>query len=236
MHKKIIKEHFDSIADRYDLYKRRNRYYHNGIKKFCRSVIPQGETVLELGCATGDLLDGLKPSEGVGIDFSPKMIELAKNKYRHLTFLTMEAESLNLKRKFNYVVMSNLLDYLEDIWVVLENTKQYLNTDGKIIITTVNPAWEPIFRVGWKLGLRTPDTSRNFITNQDIINLLKLEDFEILKEGLRMVLPKNIPIISPILNFIIPELPVLRQLCVMQYVVAKIKRPKSSLSCSVSSP
>jgi len=236
MDRAVIRQHFDFIANLYDRYKRRNSYYHNGIKNLCKSIIPYGEKVLEIGCATGDLLNSLKPCEGVGIDFSLNMIEIAKKKYPHLKFYTMEAENFDLKDKFNYVVMSNLFDYLEDIWVVLENVKEVLSTDGKVVITAVNPVWEPIFRIGQKLNLRTPDTVRNFITNKDIVNLLELQNFEILKEELRMFLPKNIPIIAPILNFMMPELPMLRQLCIIQYIVAKVKRQKQSFSCSVIIP
>jgi len=237
MNRATIRNHFDAIAGSFDRYKLRNRYYHNAIKNFCKSVTPEEEKVLEVGCATGDLLDSLHPSSGVGIDFSPKMIEIARNKYPGLNFQVMEAENLYLLNdKFDYVVMSNLFDYSEDILPIVENIKGLLNIDGRIIVTSVNPIWEPIFRIGQRLRLRTPDTERNFITNKDIINILELRDFEIIKEGLRVFLPVNIPILSPILNFIIPELPFFRQLCVLQYIVAKVRRPKQSFSCSVVIP
>lgn len=236
MDRETIRRHFDSIAESFDRYKRRNAYHHRGIKKLCAALVPAGEKVLEIGCATGDLLNSLKPIEGVGVDFSPRMIEIAKRKYPDLKFHVMGAEHLELNDKFNYVVMSNLVDYLEDIWVVLDNVRKVLDTDGKVVITSINPVWEPIFRLAQKLNLKTPDTHRNFITNKDIVNLLELHNFEVLKENLSMFLPKNIPILSPLLNFIMPELPVLRQLCVIQYIVAKIKRPRLPLSCSVVIP
>ncbi len=236
MDKTLIRKHFDSIAHSFDSYKRRNRYYHQGIQNFCQLVIPEGEKVLEIGCATGDLLSSLRPSEGVGIDFSPNMIEVARRKHPHLKFHVMEAEDLYLEGKFSYVVMSNLFDYLEDIWVVLEKVKTLLDVDGKVVITAVNPVWEPFFRLGEKLNLRTPDTVRNFVTNKDIVNLLELQNFEILKEGLKMFFPMHIPVLSSVLNFIIPELPMLKQLCIIQHIVAKVKRNKQSLSCSVIIP
>lgn len=236
MDKSIIKEHFDSIAGSFDKYKRRNSYYHAAIKRFCKSVIPQGERVLEMGCATGDLLNYVNPSEGVGIDISPNMIEIARKKYPYLKFDVMEAENIQLKSNVNYVIMSNLLDYLPDISVVLENIKKILNEDGKVVITTVNPLWEPIFRLGQKLHLRTPDTLRNFVTNKDIVNLLELHDFETIKEGLKIAFPFYIPLLSSFINFILPELPMVRQLCIMQYIVAKPRRPKRQLSCSVVIP
>lgn len=236
MNKEAIRKHFDSIAPDFDRYKLRNRYYHSGIKKLVSSIVPEGGKVLEVGCATGDLLDCVKAKEGLGVDFSERMVRIAGEKYPGLKFRTMDAENLDLNDKFDYVIMSNLLDYLEDIWSVLGEAKKVLTSDGKIIITTVNPVWEPIFRLGQKLNLKTPDTARNFITNKDIINLLELGGFEIIKEGLGMALPKYIPVISRFFNFLMPELPGLRQLCVMQYIVAKIKRPRRELSCSVIVP
>lgn len=236
MNREAIRKHFDSIAGLFDKYERRNKFYHKGIRGFYRSVIPQDQRVLEIGSATGDLLASLKPSFGVGIDFSCNMVKVARSKHPHLKFCVMEAENLCLNEKFDYVVMSNLLDYLEDIWVVLEKVKGLLSVDGKIVITTVNPVWEPIFRIGEKFNLRTPDTVRNFITNKDVVNLLESQNFEVLREGLKIALPKYIPLLSGLVNFIIPELPMLRQLCLMQYIITKPKRPKSPFSCSVIIP
>jgi ubiquinone/menaquinone biosynthesis C-methylase UbiE len=44
-------------------------------------VIPQGKRVLEIGCGSGDLLNAVKPCYGVGIDFVPEVIEMAKMNY-----------------------------------------------------------------------------------------------------------------------------------------------------------
>ena len=236
MDKSVIREHFDSIAGRFDKYKRRNRYYHAAIHRFCKILIPPGERVLEIGCATGDLLNHVEPSDGIGIDLSPRMIEVARGKYPCLKLDVREAEDPPLEKDVDYVIMSNLLDYLPDIWVVLENAKKALNEDGKLVITTINPVWEPVFRLGQRLNLRTPDTVRNFVTNRDIVNLLELHDFEILKDGLKVFIPFYIPILSSAINFIVQELPMLRQLCIMQYLVAKPKRARKSLSCSVIIP
>lgn len=236
MKRAVIKEHFDSIAESFDKYKRMNRFYHKAIVRFCKSVIPEGQRVLEIGSATGDLLNSLKPSVGVGIDFSPQMIEIAKSKYPRLRFFVMEAEHIEINENFDYIVMANLFEYCEDIWEVLENVKYLLSPDGKIIVITANPVWESVFRIGQTLRLRTPDTIRNFITNKDIVNLLELQNYETIKEGLRIFLPKYIPLLSSFLNFILPELPLLRQLCIIQYIVARPKRLKQDLSCSVVVP
>jgi len=236
MDKSVIREHFDSIAGKFDQYQRRYRYYHYAISRLSRILIPRGERVLEIGCATGDLLHQVEPVEGIGIDLSPKMIEVARTKYPGLKFAVGDAEDPPLEQHFDYIIMSNLLDYLPDIWGAVENAKKMLEEDGKLVITTINPVWEPIFRLGQKLHLRTPDTVRNFVTNQDIINLLELHDFVILKEGLQVFIPFYIPLLSPVINFMVQELPGLRQLCIMQYIVAKTRRARKPLTCSVIVP
>ena len=81
-----LKTHYDSVAGKRRKYLRRNKYYHRSILKFFRMVIPKGATVLELGCATGDLIGKLESSHGVGVDISSDMITLAKEKYPQISF------------------------------------------------------------------------------------------------------------------------------------------------------
>jgi len=236
MNKLAIKEHFDSIAESFDKDRSRFGYYHKCVFKIYKTFIPEGQNVLEIGCATGDLLNALNPSRGVGVDLSDGMVNIASNKYPQLHFHVMSAEDLKLNEKFDYVLAANVLDYLEDIGSVLDNLKSMLVTDGKIVITLVNPIWELNFRFWERFYLKTPAPQKNLITNKDMVNLFETNGFEVIKERLGMFFPLNIPIISQVFNFIIPEIPMLRQLCAVQYIVAKPKRSKQALSCSVIIP
>ena len=56
------------------------------LEKQYRYFVPEGKKVLEIGCGTGDLLAALKPSYGMGVDISPKMIDAAQGKYPVLAF------------------------------------------------------------------------------------------------------------------------------------------------------
>src|SRR5436189_3519462 len=58
--------------------KEAKRGYHFFLKKYYQFLIPAGMRVLELGCGLGDLLAAVKPSAGVGVDFSPATITLAR--------------------------------------------------------------------------------------------------------------------------------------------------------------
>src|SRR5258706_6729743 len=60
------------------------RKYHRLLQGYFQFFIPPGTRVLELGCGLGDLLAIVKPSRGVGVDFSPKMIDLARQRHPRL--------------------------------------------------------------------------------------------------------------------------------------------------------
>ena len=62
----------------------RNKYFHGEDARYMRHLIPEGLRVLDLGCGTGRLLSALKPKRGVGIDFSPRMIEIARRMHPNL--------------------------------------------------------------------------------------------------------------------------------------------------------
>jgi len=93
--KETIIRKFDALADKRQYWINRNRYYYDEQKKHFRFLVPEGLSILELGCGTGDLLNSLKPKHGVGIDFSAKMLNIAKKKYPHLEFRLADIDQIN---------------------------------------------------------------------------------------------------------------------------------------------
>ena len=72
---------------------KRNRFYHQSLEKYFSYIIPPGSSVLELGCGTGDLLAAVKPSFGLGIDFSHEMYSKQAS-YPDLNFIKGDIEEL----------------------------------------------------------------------------------------------------------------------------------------------
>lgn len=184
-------------------------------------LITPRSSVLEIGCATGDLLQAVQPSIGVGVDVSPKMIEIARNKFPDYTFHAMSAEELSLNQTFQYVVLSDLVGHLYDIQRTLEKTRTVMSARSRLILTYYNFLWEPILVLAEKLHLKTPQPRQNWINTHDLYNLLDLADFEIIRSGYRLLFPKNIPILSWLLNTYVSQLPLLRKLCVVRFIVAR---------------
>ena len=229
---------FDEIAPDRDRWIRRNRYYYRGLADYCRFVIPPGSRVLEIGSGTGDLLAAVKPSRGLGIDLSPKMVAISRDKYPALEFRVGDAEALNLNERFDYVILSDLIGYLYDIEAMFEQLHQVVTPRTRIIITYYNYLWEPALRIGDLLRLKLWTPLQNWLGMSDIENLLYLSGFEVVNTGFRFLIPKWIPGFSWLANKYLARLPALKKLCLTQVLVAKSigAGQQEELSCSVIVP
>jgi SAM-dependent methyltransferase len=212
---------FEAIAPERDKWKRRNRYYWEELEKFCASLIPENAVVLEIGCGTGDLLANITARRKVGIDFSAQMVGIARGKYPGTEFHIMKAEYIEFQETFDYIILSNLIGYLEDIQKVFIELNKVCHQHTKIIITYYNFLWEPILDLAEHVGLRMKQPRQNWLSTQDIINLLYLGGFDAFKVGERLLFPLYVPLLSTVINRYIAKLPFFRKLCIANYAIAK---------------
>lgn len=222
-HIQQTKDYYNYIAKDRDSWKKKNAYYHKKIEQLCQFITPKGVRVLEIGCGTGDLLHALKPQNGVGIDISNRMIELAKNKYRKHTFLTMAAENISLSEQFDYIILSDIIGNLDDIQKAFEEIHKVASAQTRIVITCHNYLWEPVLALGEKMGLKMPQPIQNWLSINDIQNLLDLANLDIVKKGTFLLLPIHIPVISDFVNKYIARLPLIKSLCLVQYFIVRLK-------------
>ena len=238
MSKSIIKDYFEHVAPDWEQWQRKNPLYHACLTHLIGGMIPPGSKVLELGSGVGDLLASLRPSSGAGLNFAQALTNRALQKHPELEFHTVDVDSVNLPRSFElqYVVMTNMLDYVYDVWDTMESLKPAIREHTLLIITTNNPLWAPLLRLASRLGLRFPESPRNFITNKDICSVLHLQGFDIVEDGFTLPVPKRIPVIGTLLNAVVPEVPILRFVSSVQYIAARPRMARPPLSCSVVIP
>jgi len=226
--------YFDSLAPEWDRWKSRNRYYHRVQESLYRFLVEPGSSVLEVGCATGDLLASVKPSRGVGVDISQKMVDRARLKHPELSFERQDAEALAFRGTFAYVLMADLIGHLRDIQKTLVAARSVMTPRSRLVITYYNFLWEPVVLLAEKLRLKIPQPRQNWINTNDLQNLLELADFEVIRTGQRLLVPKNIPVISWLFNKYVAQLPFFRRFCVTRYLVARPRELNQKTKYSVS--
>lgn len=216
-----LKNYFEKLASGRSKWKKRNRFYHKILEKHYAFIIPEGSRVLELGCGTGELLHAVKPSFGVGVDFSEAMIKIARNNFPELSFIHANAGAFATDHPFDYVIISDLLSSLWDIQAVFHNLKKIVHNETKIIISTYNYIWEPVLRFGEFARIKARQPLQNWLTVKDISNLLELEDYEIIKVDRKLLIPKYIPVIHSIFNSFLANLPGINRLDLVNIISAR---------------
>jgi len=217
-----ISGHFDQTAPSYDFFKRRNWYYYLNLKRLARKFIPKGGTVLEIGAATGDILFSLEPSKGVGIDISPKMIELARQKYKdrpNLEFYSLSADRLDQSLSFDYIVLVDVVEHVENLPELAGQIRKASSPGTTIFVSMANPLWEPVLLLLEKLNMKMPEGKHNRMPAGDIIKIFRDNGLGLDTHGFYLILPAYIPLISEPLNRIFSKIPLFKRLCLIEYLV-----------------
>jgi ubiquinone/menaquinone biosynthesis C-methylase UbiE len=174
--------------------------YQECLAKVYRFLIPPGMRVLELGCGNGDLLAALRPSVGVGIDFSPKMLELARRRHPDLRFVEQDVHELALDDEFDFIVCSDLVNDLWDVQQAFEAVRRHCHAGTRFVINAHSRLWEVPRRFAEALHLVKPQLTQNWMTADDIGNLLYLANFEVIRKSEEILWPIKIPLVSSLLN------------------------------------
>jgi len=140
-------------------------------------------------------------------------------------------------KKADYVILKNLIGNLDDIQEYLEKLRKNIEPESRVVIIYFNHLWEPIIKLATSLGLRTRAGEQNWLNQNDISNILKLSDYEVITSQKRLLFPAYIPIVSDILNKWVANLPIFNKLCLTTFAMARPKHPKTKeLSVSIIVP
>jgi ubiquinone/menaquinone biosynthesis C-methylase UbiE len=240
--KRDLLEHVEVQARQTDEGRNFNAAYRADDRKFMQFLIPPGKRVLELGCGRGDLLAALKPSWGVGVDFSAATVAIAASRHPDLHFVLGDAEDPGtmgqIEGPFDYIVVADTIGMFEDIDSTLRLVHHLCEPSTRIIISYYSHLWEPILKLAELLHLRKKQPKINFIATADFLNLMDLADFEMIRQEQRQLLPLRWLGLGPFVNRYIAPLPGIRQLCLRTYIVGRPVRqfPDRKLSASILIP
>ncbi|MBK6479935.1 MAG: glycosyltransferase [Saprospiraceae bacterium] len=222
-HQQYIKDYFDAFSPVFEQYRKKRSYYHHHIARYCGYFINANQSVLEIGCATGDLLATVPGSYKMGIDISDKLIAIAQQKYPDIHFTCEPAETMLVDRTFDVVILSNLVGYLEDVQSVFERLKLFCHRDTKIFITYYNRIWEIPIHFSEFIGVKRKTPLQNWLSSYDLKNLCYLAGLEPYKQNNNVLLPVYIPILSTLFNQYLSRLPIFNFFSLNQYTFARLK-------------
>jgi SAM-dependent methyltransferase len=230
---------FNKLAGQRETWIGRNKYYYEDQARYYRFLVPEGLSVLELGCGTGDLLHALKSRRGVGVDFSGEMIRIAREKYPGLEFREADIENLeSWGETFDVLILADLVGHLQDIEETLRSLRSFCHCETRIMVSYYSFLWEPVLKLGEWLGQKMPQQHQNWLSTEDISNLLRLAGYEEVKTEYRLLVPKRIPWLSNFINRFIAALPGIRRLCLCRYIAARPSglREKKEFSTTILIP
>ncbi|NMC28745.1 MAG: glycosyltransferase [Pelolinea sp.] len=215
------KNHWDGIACQLDHWNGWGGYYRGRLQKVYQFHIPAGMNVLEIGCARGDLLAALEPSRGVGIDLSFEMIERAKQRHPALVFVQGDIHEIELDEKFDYIILSDLINDLWDVEAVFHKIRTWSKPSTRIILNYYSRLWEWPLALAQKLHLAQRTLPQNWLSVEDVKNLLYLGKFEVIREWEEVLAPLPLPLLSAFCNRFLVRLWPFRSLAMTAFTLAR---------------
>lgn len=232
LRKKQLHEQAERLAAERDRWAARHAYYYEEERRYLRFLVPEGLRVLDLGCGNGGLLNALRPSAGVGIDFSAAKIARAQAAYPHLRFHCADIEALgdlsDLQEPFDVIIIPDTIGSLDDCLETFRGLHRYCKPDTRLIVSYYSRLWEPLMALYARLAASQRFVHRNWLSSQDIANLLQLADFDVVKREWRLLSPFRLFGLGRLVNRFVATLPLVRKLCLRNYVVAR-PQPQTSL-------
>jgi len=192
------------------------------LKRYYAFLVPPGQRVLEVGCALGDLLAAVNPSRGVGVDFSPAVLDLARKRHPKLEFADADAQEFFTDEKFDYILLSDLVNDLPDVQALLTRLQELSHGGTRLVVNFFNNLWRPLLALAETTGAKAPTLPQNWLSSSDMKNLLHLAEWEVIKEETRILWPLRTPLLAPLVNRWLA--PLLRPLCLTVFLVARPRR------------
>jgi len=145
-----IQQYYDDIAEQYDESRFGTSYgaYIDQVESRFLSACGLGGSVLDVGCGTGRFLGTVT---NAGVDFSPKMVEIARRK--GLPVALADATDLPFDdASFDHVVIMHLLMHVPDVGSVLREASRVVKDGGSVVFDIPNKTRRRLTRFtpgGW---------------------------------------------------------------------------------------
>ena len=227
------RNHWDAVARKMDSWTGWSKAYHERLTQVYRFWVAPGQRILEVGCGRGDLLASLWPSRGVGVDFSPEMVQRAWMFHPELEFIDADGHDLQmLEGTFDVIILSDLIDDLWDVQEVFEQLKRFCHPRTRLIINSYSRLWELPLILAEKLGVAKPKLLQNWLTVEDVTDLLNLSGFEVIRSWQEILWPLWTHGIAALCNKILVKVWPFKLFAMTNFILARpcpVKRSEAPL-------
>jgi SAM-dependent methyltransferase len=214
-----------------------SRAYRRILGNTYRFLIPSGSRVLEVGCGSGELLQHLHDRSLSGIDLVNEQVRAAQQRLPEGQFTCAAGETACFEQTYDYLLLSDTLNETADVQQLLENLHHAATPETRLVINIHNTLWRPLLGFATLLGLKPKRPQQNWLSSDDLRNLLDLANWEMVRSDARILVPHELLGIGHLINkFIAPLVPCL---CLSLFFVARPKqpaKPADSLSVTVIIP
>lgn len=111
--------------------------YYKRCADFIVDNVDKSNSILDVGCAFGGLLNILKQrgfSRVFGLEPSEKNVQYAKNQFGITVYQGGLGKGKYFQDKYDVVILSGVLEHLVDCNPCIREVKNYLNDDGKLVV------------------------------------------------------------------------------------------------------
>src|SRR5271166_1154803 len=211
-----IKAHFDQTA----ILSPQAISYRRLLARYFNLLIPEDASVLEVGCGAGELLAWIKAKSKTGIDLSEHQISRARRRVAEADFMVADGETLDMPgRLFDYVILSDAINLAADVQRLFERLQSVSHGKTRLILNFHSNLWKPLVWLSTLAGLRRKQPECNWLTREDVVGLLRLSDWELIRFESRLLLPIRIFGFETLINRWIG--PLLWPLCLVNFAIAR---------------
>lgn len=196
-----------------------SRAYQGMLGRYLRLLIQEEAHVFEVGCGSGDLLEQLPGRRLSGVDLSPAQLDRARLKLPDAKLWQGNGETIEMGEDYDVILLSDLLNEAGDVQLLLENLRKGANRDTRLVINFHNTVWRPVLVLATALGLRPKRPRSNWLSRQDVANLLHVSGWEVVRQESRILIPHPMLGIGTFINALLS--PFLSWFCLVLFIVAR---------------
>ncbi|MEO7414939.1 MAG: bifunctional class I SAM-dependent methyltransferase/glycosyltransferase family 2 protein [Opitutaceae bacterium] len=208
----LTRQHLEKVGAFFDAAPTELNWAAQGYRELLASyynlLIRPDASVLEIGCGAGDLLALIRAQKKAGVDLSATQIAAARVRLPDADFKVQAGESLNISGRFDYIIISDTLNFAADVQQLLERLHEVAKPDTRLVFNYFSSLWRPVLSLATLLGLKRGQPQSSWLSTSDVRNLLQLTQWEPIVHQHRLLCPVKCFGLESLLNrWIAPLLP-----------------------------